>query len=280
MAASLIAGVLAEIEHPAAVLVLLGGHGRSASGPGLLVAGRALFTFGQGVPDADVEADGGRRRLTDPGPDGSLRGRGVEQRQLVGLITRRSEVRIRPPQPATPPEPRSRPPGFYLFRPRVRPLLPAERPRARATTAPTPQIASSASEPAASGGAGDAPERDPQRVRRAARPAARAAIAASGAGRWSIGTTIPPSDEANARTGRSRRRASSRPGACPASSSPRPAKASVPSRTETTTRPDDAPAPAPASPARAPRPRRAARPGRPRRRGRPAIFAAISSGRG
>src|SRR4029079_15433604 len=36
----------------------------------------------------------------------SLRGRGVEQRQLVGLITRRSEVRILSPQPSNLPAPR------------------------------------------------------------------------------------------------------------------------------------------------------------------------------
>ena len=43
--------------------------------------------------------------------------RGVEQRQLVGLITRRSEVRILPPQPiASTSNPGSRPPGVLSFR--------------------------------------------------------------------------------------------------------------------------------------------------------------------
>ena len=56
VAASLIAGVLAEmnIRLPfwffSGVMVI-------CLGTGLLVAGRALFTFGQAVPDGDVEAE-------------------------------------------------------------------------------------------------------------------------------------------------------------------------------------------------------------------------------
>src|SRR6266702_7683707 len=38
-------------------------------------------------------------RLTQGSARPNMGGRGVEQRQLVGLITRRSEVRILPPQP-------------------------------------------------------------------------------------------------------------------------------------------------------------------------------------
>ena len=54
-------------------------------------------------------------RLTRSRSAASILGRGVEQRQLVGLITRRSAVRIRPPQPRPhTPEPRVRPPGVRL----------------------------------------------------------------------------------------------------------------------------------------------------------------------
>ena len=51
-----------------------------------------------------------RSRLTIRASNARVVGRGVEQRQLVGLITRRSAVRIRPPQPiAYTSEPRLRP---------------------------------------------------------------------------------------------------------------------------------------------------------------------------
>ena len=46
---------------------------------------------------ARTTAQSRRRRDYRPWP--RITGRGVEQRQLVGLITRRSAVRIRPPQP-------------------------------------------------------------------------------------------------------------------------------------------------------------------------------------
>src|SRR5881409_2444727 len=62
-------------------------------------------------------------RLTQGSPRPNMGGRGMEQRQLVGLITRRSEVRILPPQPKTFPEPRPRPAGVLSC-----PLFPAERP--------------------------------------------------------------------------------------------------------------------------------------------------------
>ncbi len=55
-------------------------------------------------------------RLTERVPHPRLGGRGVEQRQLVGLITRRSEVRILSPQPIRIfLEPRARPPGVLPF---------------------------------------------------------------------------------------------------------------------------------------------------------------------
>ena len=54
----------------------------------------------------------GAERLTEWHREGNVVGRGVEQRQLVGLITRRSEVRILSPQPSRLHlEPRARPPG-------------------------------------------------------------------------------------------------------------------------------------------------------------------------
>src|SRR5439155_17153714 len=55
------------------------------------------------------------RHLTDVAPINTIGRRGVEQRQLVGLITRRSAVRIRPPRPSHSPEPRVRPPGVHPF---------------------------------------------------------------------------------------------------------------------------------------------------------------------
>ena len=53
-----------------------------------------------------------RSHLTELARGPRVTGRGVEQRQLVGLITRRSEVRILSPQPSRLYlEPRARPPG-------------------------------------------------------------------------------------------------------------------------------------------------------------------------
>ncbi len=55
------------------------------------------------VANAEAEAfgdEGDIPPLTDSGRSAKVSSpRGVEQRQLVGLITRRSEVRILPPQP-------------------------------------------------------------------------------------------------------------------------------------------------------------------------------------
>ena len=53
-------------------------------------------------------------RLTRPRAFPRMGSRGVEQRQLVGLITRRSAVRIRPPQPSLYLNPGSDRPGFFL----------------------------------------------------------------------------------------------------------------------------------------------------------------------
>jgi hypothetical protein len=78
------------------------------------------------------------RRLTGSPLVASIQGRGVEQRQLVGLITRRSAVRIRPPQPRPhTPEPRVRPPGVRLCPvipsgTSLLPRRPRRRPRRRA----------------------------------------------------------------------------------------------------------------------------------------------------
>jgi hypothetical protein len=55
-------------------------------------------------------------RLTDAPRLPIIGSRGVEQRQLVGLITRRSAVRIRPPQPTGSRQEPSRPGGFRRFR--------------------------------------------------------------------------------------------------------------------------------------------------------------------
>ena len=91
IAASLAAGVLAErsILYPfyvfsAIIIVCLI--------IGLAIGGQRLTGRPQSVaPPA--------RRLTESGSLPIVRGRGVEQRQLVGLITRRSGVRIPSPQP-------------------------------------------------------------------------------------------------------------------------------------------------------------------------------------
>ena len=59
-------------------------------------------------------------RLTESTSLPIIRRRGVEQRQLVGLITRRSEVRILSPQPSRLfPEPRARPPGVLPLSPAI-----------------------------------------------------------------------------------------------------------------------------------------------------------------
>ena len=67
------------------------------------------------APMHALSVPGGRWRDSTERP--RIRGRGVEQRQLVGLITRRSAVRIRPPQPRhlalTPRGPASR--GRFLL---------------------------------------------------------------------------------------------------------------------------------------------------------------------
>ena len=97
--ASLIAGALAQtnIVYPmyvfAAVLTV-------TLVLGLIIGGPRL--------NGDSHAQG----LTESASGPRVTGRGVEQRQLVGLITRRSEVRILSPQPSRLHlEPRARPPG-------------------------------------------------------------------------------------------------------------------------------------------------------------------------
>ena len=124
--ASLIAGVLAQqnIVYPmyvfSAVLLaslvvglLIGGRRLDGRPAAIVSRGRcrpslSLSTATQG--QAERSASVGRLTERCLGP--RVTGRGVEQRQLVGLITRRSEVRILSPQPSRIHlEPRARPPG-------------------------------------------------------------------------------------------------------------------------------------------------------------------------
>ena len=104
--ASLVAGALAaeNILYP---LYVFSGVMTATLVLGLLIGGSRLRA--KGSPAA---------RSADPfdriGPERVPYAGGVEQRQLVGLITRRSSVRIRPPQPMPSPEPRVRPPGVPL----------------------------------------------------------------------------------------------------------------------------------------------------------------------
>ena len=266
--ASLMAGYLAAVDirlpfwfFSAVMLTCLG--------IGLLVAGRGLVHVRAGVAGGRRGGGAGGltapRRLTDPGAEGNVIGRGVEQRQLVGLITRRSEVRILSPQPIASTRTPVPTTGVLPFG-RGPALLPAERPRGEQHGRRRPRSRAGQATAAHRGGAGDEPSATRKGVRSARAAGSAPAIAASGAGRWSTGTMIPPS--ARLATNRTFATASivsalSRP----ASSSPRPANASVPSSTATTTSAADRARAAPASRARRPRRRRAARPGRPRRPG-------------
>ena len=84
-------GDAVNVESPHAVRHCAGGQGRAASS----AQGRPARRVGS---RRYIRPEG--RPLTDSGMAGRVLGlRGVEQRQLVGLITRRSEVRILPPQP-------------------------------------------------------------------------------------------------------------------------------------------------------------------------------------
>ena len=165
-------------------------------------------------------------RLTDSGAIANIGGRGVEQRQLVGLITRRSGVRIPSPQPSRIlPNPGSRPPRVLTFsRDRTR-LLPAEG-SCRGNGECHGPGGQDGQRPR--GVAGCRPERDAERLgQRRARQ--QRGDAASGPGSWSSGWTMPPRSSvarnrplARARVASARR--------VPARSSPRPANAAVPSR--------------------------------------------------
>ncbi len=97
------------------------GHVFAAAGPEFergLLEGRVAH-----VRRSDrIRTRAGDACLTEPALHPRVIGRGVEQRQLVGLITRRSEVQILSPQPSRIHlEPRARPPGVLLCRARIRP---------------------------------------------------------------------------------------------------------------------------------------------------------------
>ncbi len=91
-----------------------GGSTRSHPEPGRETPQRRRVLRPRAVGDAAVA--GGPRPRPSPAPYAR---RGVEQRQLVGLITRRSGVRIPPPLPPAPRAPPHQRGGPRRFRPRA-----------------------------------------------------------------------------------------------------------------------------------------------------------------
>src|SRR5258705_2855422 len=108
--------------------------------PVVLTRGDGTFVRGTTALAARGGGEESAFRLTGPRSVATMGSRGVEQRQLVGLITRRSAVRIRPPQPMPAPEPPVRPPGVLLCPRAVGPLFVRNGERARCRAKPPPQL--------------------------------------------------------------------------------------------------------------------------------------------